>query len=246
MNKTVKVAVVQPVKEGLQSLSVDEQKQLAEFESKIENGQRSFIAVGEALTRINETQLYKGTHSSFDKYCEERWDFSGSQGWRLIQAFKVVTTLRSAKVAEHELPANESQARLLAEQHENHWFSRWKKVLKAAKAKEKRVTTTLIQEVFGLTDGESAVPKTKANRIKVAATAVEEVGLVEDAVGENSAKSVVLKPEATEIKVIPTPSRITKALEKIQIAKELLKIFGYEIDWVEWLNELTIVLTTEQ
>jgi len=167
MKNAGKEAVVQPIKEDLKSLTEAEKTNLLECESKIEQSQKNFITVGEALTRINETQLYKGTHSSFDKYCEERWDFSGSHARRQMDAYAVIVKLRSGKkpIGETDLPGNEFQARLLRESKaKQHWIRCWQTIVKTAKDGEKHITASLIEEALGTKGSNTALPKAKATK----------------------------------------------------------------------------------
>ena len=167
MKKAGKETAVKPAKEDLQSLREDEQKELAAFETDIEQSQKNFITVGEALTRINEKQLYKGTHSSFDKYCDERWGFTGSHARRLMESYEVVEKLRSGKkpVGDADLPRNEFQARLLRESKaEQYWIRCWQTVVKTAKDRGKPITASLIEEALGKKSSKNAIPKTKATK----------------------------------------------------------------------------------
>lgn len=79
---------------------------LAEEESVIERGQQTFIEVGNALMRIRDQQLYCETHTTFEAYCRERWDWSYVTAFRHIQAAEAVATLPIGNV-----PRSESVAR---------------------------------------------------------------------------------------------------------------------------------------
>lgn len=90
-------------------LSDAEAGRLAELEAVVDRGLQTFVEVGRALGEIRDRKLYRQTHSTFEDYCRERWGFSRSRGYRLIEA---------AEVAELVSPigdiANEAQARELA------------------------------------------------------------------------------------------------------------------------------------
>lgn len=75
--------------EIIEALSVDEQSELVECEAKIERGLQTFYEVGEALLKVRDSRLYRETHSSFEDYCDKRWNMSKQHAIRLIQASKV-------------------------------------------------------------------------------------------------------------------------------------------------------------
>ncbi len=58
------------------ALSQAEQTALVLCEAEIEEGKAAFIAVGNALARIKAEKLYRGTHGTFEAYCQDRWSFS--------------------------------------------------------------------------------------------------------------------------------------------------------------------------
>ncbi len=76
----------------------------------IERGLATFLEVGSALLTIRESRLYRGTHSTFEDYCQERWGMSRCHANRQIQAAEVVGSLGPIGPK----PANEAQARELA------------------------------------------------------------------------------------------------------------------------------------
>ena len=83
---------------------------LAELEKVIEDGLATFLAVGTALVRIRDERLYQEAgYDTFDRYCRERWDMSGSHAYRLMDASEVVRELPPTALQ----PANEAQAREL-------------------------------------------------------------------------------------------------------------------------------------
>ena len=48
---------------------------LAELETVIESGIRTFVDVGRALLEIRDSRLYRESYPTFDEYCRERWGF---------------------------------------------------------------------------------------------------------------------------------------------------------------------------
>lgn len=91
----------------MSALAVSGSDRLAELESRIERGLSTFVEVGQALLEIRDSRLYRETHSSFDAYCRERWNFSKQRGIQLMQAAQVATTVATP-------PTNESQTRELS------------------------------------------------------------------------------------------------------------------------------------
>ena len=83
---------------------------LADLETVIERGLQSFIEVGNALIEIREHNLYKEAgYSSFDAYCQARWDFKRAHAYRLMDAAHVAEIVSPIGDISHE-----SQARELA------------------------------------------------------------------------------------------------------------------------------------
>lgn len=94
-------------------LTVPEQQQLAEQETRIEQGIRVFFGeVGEALAIIRSQRLYRASYKNFEEYCRSRWGFGDNYAHKLISAAETIDNLKSANVA--TLPTTESQARELA------------------------------------------------------------------------------------------------------------------------------------
>lgn len=71
-------------------LTVNDAMRLNELESVIERGRGTFIAVGNALSEIRDSKLYRKDFPSFEVYTERRWGLSKPQAYRLIQAADVV------------------------------------------------------------------------------------------------------------------------------------------------------------
>ena len=88
-----------------------ERSDLALHERTISAGLDTFHAVGRALAAIRDNRLYRNGYESFEHYISERWAFSRSQAYRLIDAARVVEDVSPAGGAG---PANEAQARELA------------------------------------------------------------------------------------------------------------------------------------
>lgn len=94
------------------TLSQAEEEELEQHEETIRKGMATFMNVGTALKEIREKRLYRAHYSSFEEYCESRWQFKRAYGARVIQAAKVVRRLRE-EGRFNRYPANEFQARAL-------------------------------------------------------------------------------------------------------------------------------------
>lgn len=91
-------------------LTFEEQTRLAECETVIEKGLKTFVEVGNALLEIRDSKLYRQEFGTFEEYCRERWRMSIAQGKRLIAAAEVVQNLAPIGA----IPTHESQVRPLA------------------------------------------------------------------------------------------------------------------------------------
>ena len=74
-------------------MSIHESNWLAELETTIAKGQKTFVAVGLALAEIRDLRLYKHEYSSFAEYCEKRWGWQKSYCNHLVRAAQVVKAL---------------------------------------------------------------------------------------------------------------------------------------------------------
>ena len=72
-------------------LAAEEKRALQEQEAIIARGLETFVEVGRALAAIRDECLYP--HSTFEAYCAERWGFTRSYAYRLINAAKVVAAV---------------------------------------------------------------------------------------------------------------------------------------------------------
>jgi hypothetical protein len=89
-SKTTEVQVIQ--KDEIEKLDTKQKGKLKKLEKQISNERskilNSFLAVGAALHTINNDKLYV-EHKTFEKYCQQKWEFSRKYGYYLIDAFKV-------------------------------------------------------------------------------------------------------------------------------------------------------------
>lgn len=102
-------------------------ERLLELETLIARNQESFYKIGRALKEIRDNHLYKQTlFDTFEAYARARWDMGKSHAYRLIQSYEVIYNLSPIG---DKLPANESQARSLAQLDSLEQRSIWKAIL---------------------------------------------------------------------------------------------------------------------
>jgi hypothetical protein len=86
-------------------------QRLTEAEGVIERGLGTFVEVGAALMSIRDERLYRVEYGTFEDYCRERWGFSRSRTYQMIDAASVVQAVST--IVDTPIPATESQAREL-------------------------------------------------------------------------------------------------------------------------------------
>lgn len=91
-------------------LSRDDSARLKSLERTIEGG---LFAAAYALIEIRDEKLYRGTHGTFEDYCQERWGFTSRRARQLMDAAGVVEDLKNGTIVPLSLPASESVARPL-------------------------------------------------------------------------------------------------------------------------------------
>jgi hypothetical protein len=70
----------------LEPLSLEEESERLSLEKKVE---RAFYEAGLALQSLRDRRLWRSTHYSFKEYCHDRFGFSKSQSYRLIDAIEI-------------------------------------------------------------------------------------------------------------------------------------------------------------
>jgi hypothetical protein len=94
------------------ALRSDESARLAELEAIVTDGLNTFVTVGRALAEIRDSRLYRGSHGTFEAYCEQQWSLSRSRAYRIIEAAGITEAL--SPIGDTPAPANEGQARELS------------------------------------------------------------------------------------------------------------------------------------
>ena len=91
-------------------LSTTEQAARDRCETVIARGMAQFLAVGEALSEMRDSKLYRSTHATFADYCRERWDLGRARAYQLMDAAEVAGSLSTNVDIP---PATEAQLRAL-------------------------------------------------------------------------------------------------------------------------------------
>jgi predicted NAD-dependent protein-ADP-ribosyltransferase YbiA (DUF1768 family) len=94
-----------------------EEKNLQRYEAVIREHGDKFVEVGLALWAIREEKLYLKTHTTFEAYCQDKFDFTSNYGGRLLRSAEAVnrleTDLKTVPIGTVVLPKTESQVREL-------------------------------------------------------------------------------------------------------------------------------------
>ena len=73
----------------MSELTVSDAVRLKQLETTITKGSKAFIEVGLALAEIRDSKLYRVHFSTFEKYCEAKWNWSKQHVYRLIECAPV-------------------------------------------------------------------------------------------------------------------------------------------------------------
>ena len=114
------------------ALTESENLQLTDLEGIIEAGMKTFVEVGAAIRLIRDKRLYRTTHSTFEDYCQDRWDWSRQRASQLIVAADVVAELSTVVDTP---PTNERQARELGRVPQEKRAEVWETAVKSAPVK---------------------------------------------------------------------------------------------------------------
>lgn len=100
------------MEKGITKLEIE---RLADLESVIKRGQKTFIEVGNALEEIRDERLYRASYQDFDEYCMAKWGWGYKRAHQLITSASVAKSLQNnTKMSTMVDISNERQARELA------------------------------------------------------------------------------------------------------------------------------------
>lgn len=134
-------------------LSQSEADELGRCEAVIQRGLRTFFEVGTALLRIRELRLYRAEYTTFEDYCQARWEMGRRYVNQIIAASQVRENLGA--MAPKQLPENERQARPLARLEPDLQRAARQHVLEASAA-EGRITAAHVESIVREMIGQSA------------------------------------------------------------------------------------------
>lgn len=224
-----------------ETLMPAERDRLARFERIIQRGIAAFKEVGSALAAIRDQELHRGTHATFEAYCEEKWGLTRSRAYQLMESAEAVSTIVDTGLPE---PGNEAQARQLARMPEDQRAEVWEETNERTEgkptAKAIRETWQEREQAEERSEGgrgvptETATPKTereewpptkrereKAERREQVQTLLNE-GLSYRQIGEelgitkSQARSAVTANKPNEQSHSVMPNRASRPIQKSQ------------------------------
>lgn len=114
----------------LELLSMAEIRELEQHEAVIERGLKTFEEVGIALLTIRDKKLYKA-YATFEDYCFDRWGFSRTHAYRLIDAATIVGNLKMSPYGDI-LPEAEAHVRPLTQLEPPQQREAWQRAIDTA------------------------------------------------------------------------------------------------------------------
>ena len=145
------------------SLSESEIKERNELENTVS---QAFFLAGQALKTLRNKRLYRETHSTFEAYVKDRFDFKKSAAYYLINASEVVENLKRPQFVDKNqnqtiLPSKESQCRpmskLSPEEQRQVWSSAVEKA--GGKVPSGRIIKEVVNEIKGVKSKMFSQPK---------------------------------------------------------------------------------------
>lgn len=126
----------------METLTETETSKLADLEQVIERGKNTFVEVGNALSEIRDSRIYRATHATFEAYCKDRWGWSRPKAYQMIEAAAVAGNLSTMV----DVPTSERQARPLAKLEPEQQPAAWEKAQEIAKEEGKPVTARHVEQ----------------------------------------------------------------------------------------------------
>jgi hypothetical protein len=194
------------------TLSTEEKSSLERCEQVIERGLATFIEVGAAMYEIQSQRLYRQEHGSFEAYLSSRWSFKRAHAYRLINAYRVLETIRDEDGKE----LTESHARQLARLPQDQRTE----ALRRAKelAGEKSRTAKHIQQAVDAMLGKTKKPSASAS------APAEDDGEDNDDSGGQTNEKTPTPPSPTGGATIPSEPSQTPMTVDTELVEELLAL----------------------
>jgi len=147
-------------------LTVREKTELAELETIIESGMKSFLVVGRALLKIRDSRLYRDSHRTFDDYCRDRWGMTRMRASQLIAAVAVSENVNNCL-------QNEAQARPLTRLEPEQQAEAWQEAVETAP--NGKVTAAHVENVVGRIKGRDASVRPVSEAMNIAMIAISQL-----------------------------------------------------------------------
>lgn len=125
------------------TLSVFERRDLNRLETIVELGRQTFIEVGIALAEIRDSRLYRETHSTFEAYCRDRWQWSRPRVYQFIQSAEAAGNLSTT--VDIPAPTSERQIRPLTRLGKEKAREAWCRAHEIAEEEGKPVTGKIVE-----------------------------------------------------------------------------------------------------
>ncbi len=146
-------------------LTEEERIERDELENTV---QQAFVIAGDALKRLRDRKLYRETHKTFESYVKERFDFSRSAAYYLIDASEVVNNLKCQQIVDKNistkvLPSKESHCRPLAKLSPVEQTRAWEKAVEKADGKipSSRLIKEAVREIKSVDNVKPTQSKTE-------------------------------------------------------------------------------------
>lgn len=138
VNDTIAVA---PSSATAMTLTVLESDRLAELETVVDRGRQAFVEVGNALSEIRDSRLYRESGGTFVEYVRDRFGFEKSQAYRLCSAAAAV-----GNVPNWGQIQTESQARELGKAAPERRSEIFQRAIELAEGRGHSMTAAIISE----------------------------------------------------------------------------------------------------
>ncbi len=142
-----------------EELTFEEERDRLRLERQVE---RAFYQAGIALKELRDRRLYRSTHKTFEKYCQDRFGFTRSHPYRLIDAAIVIDNLVQMSPngrqnnSESErlggiLPTNERQCRPLSKLEPEKQREVWQQAieLNGGRVPSGKIVSELVSQIKG-------------------------------------------------------------------------------------------------
>ncbi len=95
MNTTTDLTLFDSQVAQVVSLNEPESRELHYCEGIIQTGLKTFYEVGNALATIRDNRLYRAEHSTFEHYCQAKWDMTKKRANQLISTSHVCENIHT-------------------------------------------------------------------------------------------------------------------------------------------------------